>query len=483
MNNKQANKSSHSTSAIVISSAMSGAILAAMSFPQYLLHSALGGTALGTVTATVMNERRRKHLKGREVVEDKFPSIKKCLPSHALTMAGIPFNESKSLNSLVLGRTGAGKTQAIMEFLNSARNRPDIRVVVLDRGAEYLQSLYRQDRDQVFNPSDRRSIGWMHRQERFTPLNIAQALITMPKQTTDEIWYKTARVLLVEIWRTTRSNRETSQVLRSPLSVIRDRIAGTQAAQYFDDPKLATSVMFTLNAACHFYESLIDSEQQISFFEYGASDRPEWLFLPLLAGNEEIFKPLYSMAFDLIIQGILSRGDNNKMKTIIIIDELGALQELPSLNRLLSEGRKSGGSAIVGTQSLAQVVQVYGKEGAENFLQNTFTKFIFGCPNPNDSEQMARVIGKQDVWEESRSANYDWLGQQSTTRSWQSQEKDVVSPSEIQTLPDLEGYCVVADSMQVKKFRICPRDYGKLNTIFIPHPQSQVDPWQVDIGL
>jgi type IV secretory pathway TraG/TraD family ATPase VirD4 len=241
--------------------------------------------------------------------------------------------------------------------------------------------------------------------------------------------------------------------------------------------------MFTLNAACHFYESLIDSEQQISFFEYGASDRPEWLFLPLLAGNEEIFKPLYSMAFDLIIQGILSRGDNNKMKTIIIIDELGALQELPSLNRLLSEGRKSGGSAIVGTQSLAQVVQVYGKEGAENFLQNTFTKFIFGCPNPNDSEQMARVIGKQDVWEESRSANYDWLGQQSTTRSWQSQEKDVVSPSEIQTLPDLEGYCVVADSMQVKKFRICPRDYGKLNTIFIPHPQSQVDPWQVDIGL
>lgn len=483
MPKKQATQSSSSTAAIVLSSALAGGGIASIFAPQYLLHAALGGTAFGTLTATTMSDRHRKVTGGREVVSYQRLSPSQLFLPHSLQIADIDINESKSLNILVAGRTGSGKTQAIKGFINSVRNRSDIRLVILDRGGELLQSFYDSSKDLMSNPTDRRSVDWLHRKEFLSPHSIAKALIPMPEKGNDPIWYEAARILIVEIWRTTHSNREVLQVLRSPLTEIRDRIAGTQAAQFFEDPKLATSVLFTLNTFCRFYESLIDGTNQFSFFEYGASDRPEWLFFPLLSGNEETFKPLYSMAFDLIIQGILSRGDNNNMKTIIIIDELGALQKIPSLERLLSEGRKSGGSALIGTQSLAQITKTYGQDGTNIFLQNTFTKFIFSCPDPDDSERMAKVIGKQDIWEESYSANYSMMGRESVNRSWQPKEKDVVSPSEIQSLADLEGYCVIADSMKVHKFRIQPRDYGKLNAVFIQNPQTQIDPWQVDIGL
>lgn len=468
MPKKQATQSISSPAATVISAAIIGAVGAAISAPQYLAPATLGGTAVGTAAA--INNRRRK-VSCRRVVVNYHGRPEKLV------------DPSKSLNILVNGRSGSGKTQLIQSLIDGVRNRPDTRLIIFDRGGELSQSFYKSDQDLLFNPNDSRSVSWVHRQEFLNPMSIATALVTMPEKVNDPIWYEAARILMVEIWRTTHSNREVLQVLRSPLTEIRDRIAGTQAAQFFEDPKLANSVLFTLKPVCRFYESLIDDDNRFSFFNYGASDRPEWLFFPLLSGHEETFKPLYSMAFDLIIQGILSRGDNNKMKTIIVIDELGALQKLPSLERLLSEGRKSGGSALIGTQSLSQIIKTYGQEGTNTVLQNTFTKFIFSCPAPDDSEKMAKVIGNQDVWEEAYAANYSIMGRESVSRTWQPKEKYVVSPSEIQSLPTLQGYCVIADSEKVYKFGIQPRDYGKLNAVFIPNPQAQIDPWQVDIGL
>jgi len=470
MSNKQSNQSISSPATTVISAAMIGGALAAISAPQYLAHATLGGTAFGTVTATIMGDRRRKVSCGRVVV-DYHGRLEQLV------------DPLKSLNILVNGRSGSGKTQLIQSLIDSVRNRLDIRLVILDRGGELLQSFYKPDQDLLFNPNDCRSVSWGHRQEFLSPQSVATALVTMPEKVNDPIWYEAARILMVEIWRTTHTNREVLQVLRSPLTEIRDRIAGTQASQFFEDPKLATSVLFSLNTCCRFYESLIDGDNKFSFFNYGASDRSKWLFFPLLSGHEETFKPLYSMAFDLIIQGILSRGDNNKMKTIIVIDELGALQKLPSLERLLSEGRKSGGSALIGTQSLSQIIKTYGQEGTNTVLQNTFTKFIFSCPASDDSEKMAKIIGNQEVWEKSYSANYSVMGRESVNQTLQLKEKYVVSPSEIQSLPTLQGYCVIADRTKVYKFGIQPRDYSKSNAVFVRHPQAQIDPWQVDIGL
>jgi type IV secretory pathway TraG/TraD family ATPase VirD4 len=155
------------------------------------------------------------------------------------------------------------------------------------------------------------------------------------------------------------------------------------------------------------YPKLHDDNQSFSFFQYAKSDNPQWLFIPLLEEQTESIKPFATMAIDLILRGILSKLTNPSLKTLIVIDELGSINELPSLSKFLTQSRKFEGSAILGTQSEAQVSDIYGAEITRILLQNTFTKLILNCPDPKTSQLMADIIGKQRFEEPKTSVTRD----------------------------------------------------------------------------
>lgn len=69
---------------------------------------------------------------------------------------------------------------------------------------------------------------------------------------------------------------------------------------------------------------------------------------------------MYSAAFELALRGMLS-NENCWMKTVIVIDELGALDKLDSLNRLTAESKKFGSTLMLGTQMDAQIDKIYGE--------------------------------------------------------------------------------------------------------------------------
>ena len=139
-------------------------------------------------------------------------------------------------------------------------------------------------------------------------------------------------------------------------------LSGTLAARYLGEEKVATSVLSTVANYCEFYSALIQPQNQaLSFYRWGASDSPRWIFITLRENDTELLKPLYSLIFELMLKGLLST-EQRARKTAIVIDELGALNQLPSLNRLLSESRKFLGCPILGTQTEAQITKIYGKE-------------------------------------------------------------------------------------------------------------------------
>ena len=72
-------------------------------------------------------------------------------------------------------------------------------------------------------------------------------------------------------------------------------------------------------------------------------------------------------------------NENRWMKTAIIIDELGALNKLGSLNQLTAESRKFGGTLILGTQTDAQIDKIYGEYDTRIVLQGRATKLILNC--------------------------------------------------------------------------------------------------------
>ena len=364
-----------------------------------------------------------------------------------LELAGMPIPAKyENRGFFLVGSPGSGKTQAISQMVAVLKQRTDFRGIVFDRGGELLEKFYDPNKDLIFNPFDGRSCHWTHVDETAQPETMAAGLI--PMGSTKEPFFPTAaRTVIAELFRRTQSNAELFELLQSDANTLNAFLSGTLAARYLEEPKVATSVLSTAANYCQFYSALIQPQNQtLSFYRWGASDSSRWIFITLRENDVELLKPLLSLAFELMLKGLLS-NEQRMRKTAIIIDELGALNQLPSLHRLLSESRKFLGCPILGTQTEAQITKIYGREDTRIILQGTKTKLILNCADFPTAETMAQILGKQEsVYLTSNRSRSTHKGRQNRTLSENEQlrESYAVLPAQLQDLPDLRGYLKIA---------------------------------------
>ena len=452
-----------------------GLLASAWMAPYDYIPFILTGASLGSAGAIVTRRQSpsKKMVDGRILVTEEQLSRQVQQQTETLWNLGtVPLPKS-TIHQLLLGAPGSGKTQALMQQIHQLRQRSDVRVIILDRSGELLQRFYQPETDLLFNPSDQRSVGWSHTAELgYLPsLEVAESLIPLPEPTNqNEIFYHSAQHLLAALWQKSASNQEFWENLQLPLRDMAYLLQGLGTIRALEEPRLGHSVLFTLENQVRFYRNLPNLANPFSFYHYGKGDDRRWLFLPLLEEQVAEHKPLMSLAIDLMIKGILSRSDSSRptLKTILVIDELAALQKLPALSRLLSEGRKYGGMALLGTQSDAQIEAVYGKETTRSLLQNIPTKLILNCPDPDTSHRMAEAIGKQRFWEPKVTHTSDHQrGDTSTTVGNELREQYVVQPQEIQMLSPSTGYLLLGENFPVASIRIPRQSFPQIQPRFI----------------
>ena len=352
------------------------------------------------------------------------------------------------------GDPGTGKSQSIKQVVSVFKTRSDIRGIVFDRNGEMLREFYDPKKDLIYNPFDQRSVHWSHVNELNAGVRvetIAEALIPPPLKTDPNPFFPVAAaVVLGELYRISTNNQNLYQRLIKSHDEMRSDLRGSLAERYLIDAKLASSVVSSANNFCKFYRYIqTPKDKNISFYNWGLQNDPRWLFISLKENDAPLLIPLYSMLFELMLKGLLS-NENRQLKTAIIIDELGALQRLDSLGRLLSESRKFGGCPILGTQTPAQITKIYGKEDTSILLQGTSTKLMLRCSDPITSEDMAKIIGKSEELRyktnfSQTAPNMKSLGSKTRSTVQEFKEAYRVLPSEIQNLPDLQGFLKTID--------------------------------------
>lgn len=388
----------------------------------------------------------------------------KVAKSQNIHIGSIPIPKSRENKGFFFfGDPGTGKSQSIKQILFTLKGRSDFRGIIFDRNGEMLKQFFEPDKDIIYNPFDERSIDWCHTYEApVRPETMAEALIPSPLPTDSNPFFQTAAGVVVgEIFRITRTNEQVYGVLTKPDDEIRTLLEGTLASRYLTDTKLASSVVSTANNYCKFYRYVQKPQnQKISFYNWAYNDDSRWIFVTLKENDAPVLKPLHSMLFELMLKGLLS-NQNRQLKTAIIIDELGALNRLDSLGRLLSESRKFLGCPFLGTQTQAQITKIYGKEETSILLQGTLTKLMLRCSDPETSETMAKLIGKHEKvrykTNTSKTApNFKSPGSQSRTTIQDYQETYAILPSEFQNLPDLSGYLKSGDLSSTVQIQYVP---------------------------
>jgi type IV secretory pathway TraG/TraD family ATPase VirD4 len=139
----------------------------------------------------------------------------------------------------------------------------------------------------------------------------------------------------------------------------------------------------------------------------------------------------------------------------VVLDELPALQKLPSLEIVLAEGRKYGGCVVAGVQSFPQLSALYGTQGSQALLDLFNTKIFFRNTDPHTTAWISKVLGEAETSENIENLSYgaNTMGN-GVSLAPQTHTKPLVLPTELTTLKDGEAYLKLPGAFPVRKIQM-----------------------------
>jgi len=382
-----------------------------------------------------------------------------------VTLGGVPLPPAhEPLHTLVAGATGTGKTVLADEVLTKLVARGD-RFVVADANGHYLSHHYRQD-DEVMNPFDVRGRGWSVFNELrsdFDPDRIARSLVP-DGHGPDAAWHHYAQVLLSETLRILklRGEADTGSLLHwctvAPSSELKQLLAGTPAQGLFDADaaRALASTRFIVTSHLNPHKHLPAGDFSLrTWLQNGEGN----LFLTWRSDMLVSLKPLISCWTDILLSAVLSLPPNPERRIWLVLDELAALGKLSSLELALTTGRKHGLCVLAGVQSVAQLDRLYGRDSA-TVLRSCFRNLIvlgIAKTDPDTSEAMSKSLGEREVDREQQSNSQGTQGVTKSISVHRVRER-LVLPSELNQLPDLNGYLVLAGDHPTSRIALTPRE-------------------------
>lgn len=179
-------------------------------------------------------------------------------------------------------------------------------------------------------------------------------------------------------------------------------------------------------------------------------------------------KPLVSSWVDIFCATILSMPANLQRRWHLSIDELASLEKLASLVDLLTKGRKHGVVAVAGLQSVSQLDDIYGKLMAQTLRACFRSLVVLGGSktDPETAEEMSKALGEHEVLRPEYTDSRNPGSSRNTSERMVRSTERVVTPAEIQTLPDLTGYIAFSGKRPIAKFKLEIFDFKDINEAF-----------------
>jgi len=213
------------------------------------------------------------------------------------------------------------------------------------------------------------------------------------------------------------------------------------------------------------------------FVEDETSDR--WLFIMMRDEEAAVMKPLVSLWLDIAVSAVLSlpseddaMPEEKRRRLFVSLDELQALQKLPALDGALLRGRKKGLSVVLGIQSIKGVRAIYGNNEADALLGQPQTQLVLRTPEEGTARWLEGQLGSVEV---DRAGESQHVGGETKNHGGVNLNRSVVKEaavlaSEIQDLPDLEGYLKLVGE-PVKRIRYTPGARKPTGPGFIQGPE------------
>ncbi|MCU0537495.1 MAG: type IV secretion system DNA-binding domain-containing protein [Hydrococcus sp. Prado102] len=360
----------------------------------------------------------------------------------------IRFPETLAYRHLLLaGASGVGKTQGINSLLKQLEKQRRQKVLVLDLNGQYY-SRFGKKNDIILSLYDKRTAAWDFWAEDAPPEFFAEALIELDNSN-DKFFAPAGRALITDLLRRNIAVDGLWKDLTSSPEKLLPKLKGGISPALLGAPEQAAGVMATASLQLNFLQHLNhwSDGKPFTITDWCTSNSEDWIFLIVRDRDLAATKPLLRVWFDLATLGVLARNENEDYPHLwLIADELPALGQLPTLGKLLSQGRKYRASVVAGYQTSGQIEDLYGRDGAKEIFAGLQTKIFFRCSDSETSKKASLDLGEQDVEEIGTSIQFGKMPDSDrSTLNRSIKTRPIVMPSELQNLPDLQAYIKICD--------------------------------------
>ena len=420
-----------------------------------------------------------QHLRGAAMATAKEVRQRVRQAGHAWTIAlgGVPLPAAfEPQHLLIAGAPGSGKSVAITTALDALRARGD-RVVVADSGGIYTARYFRQG-DVILNPLDARAVVWSPLAEMASSWDAERLARSIVPDATGELaeWRRHAqdllRVILEHVWSQDGSNADILRfACNATMDELRETLAGTTAEPLCasGNEKMFGSIRSTLTTQVGPFRYLpADAGRNAFSLRRWVASGSGWALWNYRDDQLDLIRPLLAAMLDTIAVGILSLPPSDERRIWLALDELASLGRIGCLESFLTKARKSGGCAIVGLQSLAQLKTLYGVFETQTLLTCFASWLMLRTPDPETADYLSKVLGDREI---RRIVGSGGVSDTGTHDGWQEHvaPSRVVLASELQNLPTLCGYLALPGDIPIAPIKLALPERGMpIAQAFVP---------------
>lgn len=418
-------------------------------------------------------QQQKKHNRGNIFVKaSKLKSlIQYRKQASDLKIGKLPLIKDKETSHLLIsGTTGAGKSNCFNILVPQIRQRKN-RAIIVDLTGQYISRFY-QKGDLILNPFDTRSINWNPWADCEFPSHydmLSAGFIPQQKYVSDRFWDNASRTLFSTAMQKLDSLKDHSIqelnriLITSDINEFESFFKETEAASYTskEGEKMTLSVRSNLAVQIKSLKYLNDQNKNFSIRRWTQEEEQNnWLFITARPDQRETLKPLISCWLEIAFNALMSLSPNHQRRLWFMIDELPALQQLPSLPLALAELRKYGGCIMAGIQGMPQITDLYGTAGSQAILDLFNTFIFFRSTDPQTTGWIAKVLGEKDETEIVENLSYGANTiRDGVSLNQQTHIKPIIIPTEIQNLKDLEAYIKLPGNYPITKLKMLYTPY------------------------
>ncbi len=418
---------------------------------------------------------RAEHLRGRKILTEKELASELPTPRRlpVLEKVKLPV-EYETQHLLVLGKTGMGKTTLLSQQMEVVRNE-GMKAIVYDYKGDYIRRFYRDKKDKIFNPLDKRCVPWNIFKDIHSELDaraIANSLVPPSDAAEGKFWRDGTREIFYAILFSCWKNGETTnRAIWEKISLPPDKLY-----EYFEKEKQYNALSFLSQASGQyagmkaslvqytgFLEKFKDVDGDFSLSKWVQTDGDDWLFVTTHPSAESLLRPVLSLAIDHLSREVLSMSNDLNRRIFFFVDEFGTLQRLPSVVKFLTVARSKGGCLIAGTQDVGNIENRYGRNLLDTLISN-FTNLLSLGVDGATAELISKNLGEEETTETNTHYNFgpedvkDGISLQK-----QRKIKRVVLASELSSLKKFEAYMKLTEGQLGK---------GEIPKKFIPENEN-----------